>query len=201
MKLIALHGDSGCGKNTIADGLGWAQVAFATPLRLWVYSKHGFDISRLGDKDYEDEHGILPLLIQGSEDFRRLYPGLVLNYALLTIANLNADVVITDLRFPYELTMLQCLGAECIHVIRPEASRPVQAMDRLINRRVLRELMNVNLDKTIAQIREIGQTAQQVKLPDTEALRQAVIHSLLRVGDEGFYQSMCQIANCHNDGG
>lgn len=140
MKLLALHGDSGCGKNTIADLMHYPQIAFATPLRLYVYSKFDYDLTKLGDKEYEADFA--DIFCQVSPEFHAIHPGLLMQLSVYDILSTRSSVVVvTDLRRADELLWLETVGATMVHLVR-ESDRKLQPMDQLLDRSLMQRWEN-----------------------------------------------------------
>ena len=152
MKLIALTGLHGAGKDTVADALPARKLAFAdvlyrevaeafgatvaqlkcretkevpsASLRLKNCRDPGFEAFRWGRQDYvsSDMPRSPRQILQWWGDYRRAQSP---DYFLVrTQAALGGDCVITDCRFPNEAAMVRQLGGQIWQVVRPGHEPP-----------------------------------------------------------------------------
>ena len=142
VKLIALHGASGVGKDTLVAAckklpLKVLHLKFATVLRVVVYILNDLDTSKIGDKYYELENGVTQKLI----DFNAVYTTICPELLILGIKaciyykrNTPWDViVISDLRQPNEYDAIKAMGGVVVRLTRSDVVRPVQSMDNLLD--------------------------------------------------------------------
>lgn len=130
--IIGLTGRKRSGKSTIAQALvhkGFAEFSFAEPIRTFTKILLGLDHAGLEEAkengiDWLD--GVSPRHIMqtlGTEWGRKtIHPDIWIRYLTRRItapANLNADIVISDIRFDNEAIALRELGAKIVRVERP----------------------------------------------------------------------------------
>lgn len=141
-KLIGICGLKNAGKDTIAKmlPLEWKKMAFADTLKDVTSILFGWDRGMLeGNSDasrewreqvssfWSKELGIenftprMALQMLGTDVFREHFNQNIWVKVLKNrIINSNNDIVVTDVRFPNEVKMLQELGGKIVQVIRGE---------------------------------------------------------------------------------
>ena len=150
MKLIALTGLHGSGKDTVADALPARKLAFADVLYREVAGAWNVPLAALKCRETKEMPSYdLALAMCDDDDFYRwakFKPGNQLdprsprqilqwwgdyrraqdpNYFLVrTSAALGGDCVITDARFPNEAAMVRQLGGQIWQVVRPGHEPP-----------------------------------------------------------------------------
>lgn len=128
MDIIALHGQQGSGKSTIAAGLGHPVLKFAEPL----YYMHGLIKQALryyGEPQGEEIHGRL-LQLLGTEFGRECLDENVWVRIWGRQARLMPEgsiLVVDDLRFPNEFLKLRSMGAYIVRLECDEAVRRKRA--------------------------------------------------------------------------
>lgn len=143
MPLIGIIGEKRHGKDTIGDYLnekyGYEKLSFAGPLKKLTAELFDFSEEQINGnlKEEEDKRwGTSPrrlLQVIGTELFREglgeHFPHLKGQIWVLTTKNIilkefqknpEANLVITDCRFPNEVEMIRELGGKIIKVVRPE---------------------------------------------------------------------------------
>ena len=135
MTIIALTGDSGAGKDTIATALqpkGYTHGKFAYGLRAVVYTQRG--MNRTVDKAKEHQLGIQDELVKTSAVLLKYYPLLwcdVLDWVMYAFPADNW--VISDLRQVHEYTWCSERYASIFRVHREGNTAKVQPLDGLLN--------------------------------------------------------------------
>ena len=147
MKLIALCGAAGAGKDTVADMLPARKLAFADALyrevaEAWGVEQHVLrcreaketptgelalfrcaDDSFVVDSHFGDHWGIARSprqILQWWGDYRRAQdPDYFVNATAQHIANGLGPLVITDVRFPNEAALVRQLGGQLWQIRRP----------------------------------------------------------------------------------
>lgn len=113
---IAMTGLAGAGKNAVGDVLvqcfGFQQMALADPIKDLALREFGWD----GQKDVR---GRRLLQVLGTEAGREYRESIWLEKLVVRIATCPAPVVVTDVRFANELTVLRGLGFVGVHIDRP----------------------------------------------------------------------------------
>lgn len=129
-RLIAFTGPIGCGKTTAArvlEDLGWEIVSFAKPLK-----KAAMDIFMLkpeqvytleGKQTIDPRWGMSPREILrklGTDAIRAVFPNVWAKHTEIYLNSLpqSREVVIDDLRFPDEESMVRGFGGTIIHIQR-----------------------------------------------------------------------------------
>lgn len=142
MKLIALCGAAGAGKDTVADMLPARKLAFADTLYREVAEAFGVTVEWLKDRDRKDVPQPELALNKCRDDGHRAYrwKGMDLNaprsprrilqwwgdyrraqdpdYFVKAVQPVG-DTVITDVRFPNEAAMVRQLGGQIWQIKRP----------------------------------------------------------------------------------
>jgi hypothetical protein len=143
VNLLALSGPAGCGKNTLADLLpGYVQVSFAAPIKAMLAA---VGVECDGDRSLRDEvldgFGRTPRYLMqtlGTEWGREtVCENIWVNIAQKTCAECKRrrqDVVLTDLRFPNEATMVREMGGVVVGILRK--SLPVSYLHSSEHQRV-----------------------------------------------------------------
>lgn len=139
-KLIALTGKKQVGKSTLANELfqyGFAEVSFAAPIREFVaglLGVHVIELERMKEMPIDWLGGETPRWMMqslGTEWGRELiHPNIWVAVAARKINRLRdkgIDVVVSDLRFENEATLIHTLGGRIVRVVRGEASGPVDS--------------------------------------------------------------------------
>lgn len=128
MKLIALCGAAGAGKDTVADMLPYPKLAFADLLYDEVALDFGVEVSMLKDRrNKETPQKWLGSLspreaLQLWGDYRRdVDPDYFVKAMEARLCN-ESRYVITDVRFKNEADMVRSLGGLIIQVVRPGVS-------------------------------------------------------------------------------
>jgi hypothetical protein len=138
VKLIALHGASGVGKDTLVTAckklpLKVLPLKFATVLRVVVYILNDLDTSKIGNKDYELENGVTQKLIDFNAVYNKICPELLIlgiKACIYYKRNTPWDViVISDLRQPNEYDAIKAMGGVVVRLTRSDVVRPVQSME------------------------------------------------------------------------
>ena len=147
MKLIALCGAAGAGKDTVADMLPARKLAFADALyrevaEAWGVEQHVLrcretketptdalalfrcaDDSFVGDSHFGDRWGVARSprqILQWWGDYRRAQDRkYFVDATTLAIVDCLDDVVITDVRFPNEAALIRQLGGQIWQIRRP----------------------------------------------------------------------------------
>ncbi len=138
MKLIALTGFAGVGKNTAADGLiGWQQIAFADPLREMLYTLNPivneFQTNRLQDlvdqlgwdkakRKYSEIRRLLQVFgtevmrgMMDDEIWLKIGEGRLLGHCRMY----EDPIVFTDVRFENEAEMIRKYRGLIVRITRP----------------------------------------------------------------------------------
>lgn len=151
MKLVALCGLHGAGKDTVADALPAQKFAFADALYREVAEVFGVQVSDLKFRDSKEiPFGRLALkycqddgfrdfrgvpsnanaprsprqILQWWGDYRRaIDPDYFINKCRSDVVE-HSEVVITDCRFPNEAAMVRQLGGQIWQVVRPGHNPP-----------------------------------------------------------------------------
>lgn len=123
MKLIALCGAAGAGKDTVADMLPLKKLAFADKLYEEVAEEFNVTVPWLRDRDIKDNPQPSLFGMTGREALcmvadrnREDDPDC---YVTALIKRIDGPCVITDVRFHQEAEVLRELGAEIWQVVRP----------------------------------------------------------------------------------
>jgi hypothetical protein len=130
--IIGLTGRKRSGKSTIAQALvhkGFAEMSFAEPIRTFTKILLGLDhagLEEAKEKPIDWLDGVTTRYIMqtlGTEWGRQtIHPDIWIRYLtrrLTAPSNLNADIVISDIRFDNEAIALRELGAKIVRVERP----------------------------------------------------------------------------------
>ncbi len=144
-KVIGLCGYAGAGKDAAAQALtdkGWTRVAFADPVRQALLNLNPTIIhiidgipSRLADVLVEvgwDKLKLWPQVRQllqrmGTESGRNIHgPDCWVNIARRKIDALSSNVVVTDVRFLSEVSMIRELGGQIVRIEKPNVG-PINA--------------------------------------------------------------------------
>lgn len=150
--LIGLHGRKQAGKDTcgarLAEAHGYARVAFADPLRVFlaaldplvgvrdggllrlstVLAEVDGDWDRLKDEAHDPVHREIRTLLQkvGNEAGKAVFGESVwADRGLETARRLAGPVVFTDVRFDVEAAAITAAGGRVVHVVRPGTGGPV----------------------------------------------------------------------------
>jgi hypothetical protein len=127
--LIGLCGAAGSGKNTVADLLPFAQIAFADPLYECVSTITGLPVAKLKDRDVKEN--VIPWLGKSPRQLLQtlgtewgrgtVHPEIWIRIAMERAANhmTHNGVVITDVRFDNEAQAIIDAGGEVWRVTRP----------------------------------------------------------------------------------
>lgn len=146
-ELIGLTGPSGVGKDYTARQLqfaGFTHLKFANGLRHLTYAIHGLEFSRMGDKDYESAelphlgYTVTDLLIQVGAQARDLEPNVFCHTLVWQMwhkpIRLNhRGWVISDVRQPNELDVIQQADGTVYRVQRDTVARPPAALDKMLD--------------------------------------------------------------------
>ena len=144
MKLIALCGAAGAGKDTVADMLPARKLAFADTLYREVAEAFGVTVEWLQRREFKeipaaelalahcsfarhprnDQSGLKPRsprqILQWWGDYRRAQdPDYFVRITEQHVCNGLGPVVITDVRFPNEAAMVRQLGGQIWQIKRP----------------------------------------------------------------------------------
>lgn len=177
--LIGLHGRKRAGKDTcgarLASAHGYARIAFADPLRLFlarldplvgwrdgaplrlsvVLAEAEGNWDRLKDEAHDPVHREIRVLLQrvGNEAGKAVFGDTVwADRGLATARRLGGRVVLTDVRFDVEARAIVAAGGRVVHVVRPaaEASADPHASEAGIDPRYISATI-VN-DGTVEQL-------------------------------------------------
>lgn len=125
MKLIALCGAAGSGKDTVADLLPYTKLAFADVLYEEVAQEWRVDVCWLKDRSVKDapQHSLMGLtpreLLCMHADMRRKQDPLYFVNAVRRKLEWGKSYVITDVRFENEARMVRSFNGEVWQVVRP----------------------------------------------------------------------------------
>ena len=130
--IIGLTGRKRSGKSTIAQALvhkGFTEFSFAEPIRAFTKILLGLDhagLEEAKEKGIDWLDGVTPRTIMqtlGTEWGRQtIHPDIWIRYLtrrIITPTNINADIVISDIRFDNEAIALRELGAKIVRIERP----------------------------------------------------------------------------------
>lgn len=123
MKIIALCGAAGAGKDTVAEMLPLKKLAFADKLYEEVAEEFNVTVTWLRDRDVKDNPQQSLFGMTGREALcmvadrkREDDPDC---YVKALISRIDGPCVITDVRFHLEAEALRKLGAEIWQIVRP----------------------------------------------------------------------------------
>lgn len=128
--LIGLTGAAGSGKNTVADLLGWRQMAFAQPLYRMLSAMTGLPVEELQDRSRKE--AVIPWLGKSPRQLLQslgtewgrdtIGPDVWVNATLMHAKPMLAageNIVITDVRFDNEAIAIIGVGGRVFRVVRP----------------------------------------------------------------------------------
>lgn len=176
MKIIAIHGKAGSGKDTVADYLcktyGYYKASLAEPLKEFCRDVFGFSEQQLyGSSSYRNtidpRYGVSPreaLQKLGTDWGRSLYPNIWIDYLFGNLEGSEGDYIITDCRFENEASEIRRRGGKIIHLTRgtslegaagqhaSEAGISIAPEDIVIDNRGTLEELWIQLDKLSEQL-------------------------------------------------
>lgn len=175
--LIGLTGQAGCGKDTFAAILteidAYHKMAFADPLKNMICSL--LEVSRQKLEDRYFKESILPNLRKSPRQLmqtlgtewgrQQVHPDIWLTLCKNKILRHieNRHVVVTDVRFENEASMIREMGGTIVHIIRPDIQK---VQDHVSEAGVFRRVEDIRIfnDRDLGHLKSEAVRLHEVRI-------------------------------------